>query len=70
MTLLKEKYKSTINLYDKVAIYKFYTENKNIHLYKNIINDFIVLIKLLKMQSNFKQKNDKKKKINKNNKKN
>ena len=47
MTLLKEKYKSTINLYDKLVIYKFCTENKNIHIYKNIINDFIVLIKLL-----------------------
>jgi hypothetical protein len=47
MTLLKEKYKSKIDKYDKVVIYKFCTENKNIHLYKNIINDFIVLIKLL-----------------------
>ena len=37
-----------------MAIYKFCKENKNIRLYKKIINDFIVLTKLL----NSKNKNN------------
>ena len=47
MTLLREKYITSITLYDKVTIYKFCEGNKNIHLYKNIINDFVTLMKLL-----------------------
>ena len=47
ITLLKEKYKIPINLHDKVVIYKFCEGNKNTHLYKNIIIDFIALIKFL-----------------------
>jgi hypothetical protein len=47
ITLLKEKYKIPINLHDKVVIYKFCEGNKNTHLYRNIIIDFIALIKFL-----------------------
>ena len=46
-TLLKEKYKTQMGIYDKVNIYKFCTGNKNQNLYKNILNDFITLIKYL-----------------------
>ena len=36
------------NISDKVAIYKFYMNNKgNTQLYKDIINDFLTLIKFL-----------------------
>ena len=49
ITLFKRKYNiKDIGIYDKVAIYKFSEENKNnSKLYKNIINDFIELIKYL-----------------------
>ena len=47
ISLLREKYKTQMSLYDKVTIYKFCTENKNQNLYKNILNDFIVLIKFI-----------------------
>ena len=46
-TLLKEKYKTQMGIYDKVNIYKFCTGNKNQNSYKNILNDFITLIKYL-----------------------
>jgi hypothetical protein len=47
ITLLRGKYKDQMSIYDKVAIYKFCTENKNQNMYKNILNDFITLIKFL-----------------------
>ena len=47
ITLLREKYKTQINIYDKVIIYKFCTENRNQDLNKKIVNDFITLIKYL-----------------------
>jgi len=44
-----------IDIHDKTDIYKFCTENKgNTHLYKDMINDFITLIKFL----NEKRKED------------
>ena len=49
ITSFKTRYNcKTTNISDKVAIYKFSIENKgNTQLYKNIINDFITLIKFL-----------------------
>ena len=54
ITLLKEKYKKNIELPDKVAIYQFCENIKNINIFKNIINDFIIIIKFL----NSKNKDD------------
>ena len=47
ITLLREKYKKEMTIYDKVTLYKFCTGNKNQNLFKNILNDFISLIKFL-----------------------
>jgi len=48
-TIFKKRYNTKdIGIYDKVAIYKFSDENKdNSNLYKNLINDFVNLIKYL-----------------------
>ena len=49
--LYKKNYKSKyINLDDKVTIYKFCKENKNINLYKTMINDFFELLIFLNNQ--------------------
>ena len=49
ITLFKKRYNIKMtNISDKVAIYKFYMNNKgNTQLYKDIINDFLTLIKFL-----------------------
>ena len=49
ITLFKQRYNcKNIDIHDKADIYKFSTDNKgNTHLYKNMINDFVVLIKFL-----------------------
>ena len=49
ITLFKKRYNTkNIGIFDKVAIYKFYEDNKNNSLLcKNMINDFIELIKHL-----------------------
>jgi len=48
ITSFKKKYNKNISIYDKVAIYKFYKDNSNNPLlFKNMINDFIELIKYL-----------------------
>ena len=47
ITLLREKYKNQMSIYDKVSIYKFCKANNNQNLYRNILNDFITLIKNL-----------------------
>jgi len=65
ITLLKKRY-NTKNLFinDKVAIYKFYNDIKNNSLFcKNIIKDFIELIKYLNEIKN--ENNDKAKEMNK-----
>ena len=41
-------------MHDKVAIYKFSEDNKNNKFMKNIINDFITLIKYLNDKRNRK----------------
>jgi len=50
ITLFKKRYNTkNIGIYDKVAIYKFYEDNKNNSQFcKNMIYDFIELIKYLK----------------------
>ena len=57
ISLFKKRYNNNdITIYDIIAIYKFSEDNKNnSYLCKNIINDFIALIKYL---------NDKRKEIN------
>ena len=54
ITLFKERYKTkNIDIFDKVAIYKFYEDNKNnSHLLKNMISDFKELIKYLNIIKN------------------
>ena len=47
VTLLKIKYKTKITLKDKADIYRFCNDNKQESLHKNIIIDFIKLIKFL-----------------------
>ena len=47
ITLLREKYKNQMSIYDKVSIYKFCKANNNQNLYRNILNDFVTLIKYL-----------------------
>ena len=50
ITLFKKRYNTkNIVIFDKVAIYKFYEDNKNnSQFWKNMINDFIELIKYIK----------------------
>ena len=49
ITSFKKRYNcNNISIYDKLVVYKFAEENKNnINIYKNIINDFITLLKFL-----------------------
>jgi len=62
MNLFDKRYNtSNISIYDKVAIYKFWDNSKNTHLCKNIINDFITLIKHLnekKKENNTNKEDD------------
>ena len=63
MTLFEKKYNTKIiSIYDKVAIYKFSEYNKNnSNLCKNMINDFITLIKYLndkRKENNINTEND------------
>ena len=48
-TSFKERYAcSDLSIYDKVSIYQFSEENKdNINLSKNMVNDFVTLLKYL-----------------------
>ena len=53
ITEIQKKYNININIDDKVAIYKFYNENKNnIPIYINIIQDFKSLLKALNDNNN------------------
>ena len=64
ITLFKIRYKTkNLIINDKVAIYKFYENNKNIPFSKNIIKDFIELIKYLNEIK--KENNDETKEMNK-----
>ena len=49
INIFKKRYTiKNLGTHDKVAIYKFYKPNQNnIHLYKNLINDFLALINFL-----------------------
>ena len=62
ITIFKKKYKyQNIDIYDKLAIFKFYEGNKNnINICKNVINDFITLIQLLnnKRKEGINKEND------------
>ena len=63
LSLFKKRYKcKNIIPSDKVIIYKFCINNKNVPLFKNIINDFIVLIHYLNDQR--KEANNKNSNIN------
>ena len=62
MTLFKKRYNcKNLNIHDKVDLYKFYETSKNsLNLCKNMIDDFITLIKFLNNQrkeGNTKQNN-------------
>ena len=62
MTLFEKRYNTKIlSIHDKVAIYKFSEENKNNKFMKNMINDFITLIKYLndkRKENNNNEEND------------
>jgi hypothetical protein len=63
IAVFKKRYNNkAVSIYDKVAVYKFFKDNKNnAHLCKNIINDFITLIRYL---NDKKKENPEKKKEN------
>ena len=72
ITLFNKRYNNkNTDLYNKVDIYKFSQDNKNSNLCKDIVNDFIILIKYLndkrKQKENEKIITDKAKENNKEN---
>ena len=62
MTLFEKRYNTkNLSIYDKVAIYKFSEGNKSNIFIKNMINDFITLIKFLndkRKENNNNKEND------------
>ena len=62
MTLFEKRYNTkNLSIYDKVAIYKFSEGNKSNIFIKNMINDFITLIKFLnnkRKENNTNKEND------------
>jgi len=58
--LFRKSYNNqNINIYDKIALYKFYKDNQNnSFICKNIINDFIELFKFRKDKNEKKKENN------------